>query len=586
MDIYFVASGKKEERIKGNDVLFLLKNEIIDKFNNFQVNCNVINLSDKIEIEYPEENDEVLELNMIITNDNSEFKLYIKKASYEENIENIFIYISVVNELKKNDFNQEVYDFKIKVSKIASKYFKEIYWMKDSHNQLISSLLYPRMHYVENKFREIITHYMIKKYGVGWFRSIINNQYLGESEGYGGWYVNKYPELSYINYDLFNLLTRHLITMLKESYEEDVINKVLKEINTIKSIEKLDLKEIFVESVINSKDLWTKEFNEFFCDNMGKEWEEFSNMRNIVAHNKIITQRFYKDFLNKIDLLEKEFANAEIIINRRILSIEERMLNSYINNSYHEIYMNECDFEVYSDDKDVIEKIIEHDDWIIFKDAIEEEFDHLDGLLEDYSNILDDINSKMIDIYEDDDEAISEIEKSDLRLINELFNDKSENQYLLIDEFIKHVDNSSSMKIVLNSLNDALSKEITRINNMKEELFYEFEIEEDKVIIKLLGLNEIKYRVELSGWFSIDRGHSDHIYINLIKNAKEDICNGLIEISFGDYEETDYGAALPSYEDGIFINVSDLESEIAVIIDDIKNKVSERIEKLNSLSFV
>ncbi len=586
MDIYFVASGKKEERIKGNDVLFLLKNEIIDKFNNFQVNCNVINLSDKIEIEYPDENDEVLELNMIITNDNSEFKLHIKKASYEENIENIFIYISVVNELKKNDFNQEVYDFKIKVSKIASKYFKEIYWMKDSHNQLISSLLYPRMHYVENKFREIITHYMIKKYGVGWFRSIINNQYLGESEGYGGWYVNKYPELSYINYDLFNLLTRHLITMLKESYEEDVINKVLKEINTIKSIEKLNLKEIFVESVINSKDLWTKEFNEFFCDNMEKEWEEFSNMRNIVAHNKIITQRFYKDFLNKIDLLEKEFANAEIIINRRILSIEERMLNSYINNSYHEIYMDECDFEVYSDDNDVIEKIIEHDDWIIFKDAIEEEFDHLDGLLEDYSNILDDINSKMIDIYEDDDEAISEIEKSDLRLINELFNDKSENQYLLIDEFIKHVDNSSSMKIVLNSLNDALSKEINRINNMKEELFYEFEIEEDKVIIKLLGLNEIKYRVELSGWFCIDRGHSDHIYINLIKNAKEDICNGLIEISFGDYEETDYGAALPSYEDGIFINVSDLEREIAVIIDDIKNEVSERMERLSSLSFV
>ncbi len=52
-----------------------------------------------------------------------------------------------------------IYDFKISIKRIISKYFEDdsFYWLEDSNNTYFSNNLYIRINNIENKFRGIIS---------------------------------------------------------------------------------------------------------------------------------------------------------------------------------------------------------------------------------------------------------------------------------------------------------------------------------------------------------------------------------------------------------------------------------------------
>ena len=301
MNINFIGSGIK--RNDEEDIIDLITDEISKRITQLDSSMEQTSqynmLSELCKVE--EKDDKFISANMKMQKDGKNVDIEIKRFSYENDKIDVFVNIKYNDENELQDTLDEfLYDLKINISRAVSKYMNEINWIVDEQNEQISKKLYTKLHNLENQFRGIINKYMLKRFGEEWFSKKINDSFKEKSKGYSEWYDSRYLDLKYIKSEIFNLQTKDLISMLKNSYVNEDITKISKELNEIKGRLNEKVSNIIKEDILQEENLWEKYFVQIFGNDIEEDWNEFSNMRNTIAHNKILSKKFYEDMSEHI----------------------------------------------------------------------------------------------------------------------------------------------------------------------------------------------------------------------------------------------------------------------------------------------
>lgn len=204
-------------------------------------------------------------------------KTFIDDCFEQTRNQSIQVYINT-NQI---DFDK-LYDFKLKVKSILSKYFKEIYVLLDTQNENLRVQLCFDINQIENTMRKLINSYMVKKVGVYWFEENLSEKYQNKSEVCSTWYNSKYNDFKEVKSDVFNLQIQDLIQMLKNS------------------------KYFSLESV------WDSEVKNLLPNDFEEQLNDFIKLKNAVAYNKPICRNLKKDVdisIKKLHLILSEFNN-------------------------------------------------------------------------------------------------------------------------------------------------------------------------------------------------------------------------------------------------------------------------------------
>lgn len=591
MNINFIGTGIKKEYEE--DIMLLIssniKKRLEDMYDDLNMDFNYKYLSDKVyEIDNPED-DEVLSMSSNFKKNNYNVELNIKKFSYEDKKINIVVYIDfkLLSEDQKvsekkcingNELDEFIYNIKINISKSVGKYTKEINWIQDDQNEEISRQLYMKVHNLENKFRGIINEYMLRKFGEDWFKLKITNEFNEKSEGFSQWYNEKYKKLRFIKSEIFNLQTNDLISMLKNSYEDEEITKVIKEIKSIKSVLNERSANIIKADVLNNEDLWTKYFAGIFEDDIESKWNEFAKMRNMIAHNKVLSKEFYEDMLSLISQLDKTFEIANLKMKDRLKSLEEKMILEYIRSCDLDLKLESIDFKNYNDDQEVIDDIFNNGELNRVYDIAEEKTKELLELYRKFKEILEEVNLEIdTEVIEEENSLILEELSKKMTLVNNILNNTNGE---IINLLISKVSNVNELKCVGQYLTELKCEFIKKLESWIETSNWTDEFNDGVEICKFHDLNNEMYSLKIWGWFSIGRGSNDQI--SLIYRRNDDtIEEGSIDISFGDYAEHDDGYVMP--EQGQYIDV-DID-KVCIAIENDVDEIVELLQKhINDLS--
>ncbi len=592
MNINFIGTGIKENYEE--DYLWLISNEIKKELKkldeDFDFDFHYDYLSSRIYNLENEEDDEVIYARTHINKEELSIDIDIKKFTYDANKINIFIGIDIIEDNEqdklletknKNEdlFDEFVYDIKVCVSEAVSKYTKEINWIRDEQNEKMSQQLYVKVHNLENKFRGIINEYMLKKFGEDWFKTKITSEFNKKSEDYSEWYNQRYKTLAFIKSEIFNLQTNDLISMLKNSCEDEKATKVMKQINSIKSILRNNASEIIKENILNDKDLWTKYFMNIFTSGLEGKWQNFAKMRNSIAHNKVISKEFYKDMINSISELHRIFENGSEKLRNKIKSLEEDMFNNYINSCNLDRILESVDFKQYQDDKDVIEDIFYNGELGSLYSLIEDKVNNLIEVYEELKSSLEEIDLEIEDKYINEEEKNNLINgfAEKLSVINNIAN---QNDRDVIELFINKIDSIDELKSIGNYLSGLKYDMIERLETYIQNSKWNDEFKDKLEICRFYNLNNDIFKVEINGWFCINFGSSDEIFLIYTKNEDE-IERGGIDISFGDYTEHDGGYVMPEQDQHIIVNVDNLYTAIENDADEVISSIQSLIENIS-----
>lgn len=579
MNINFIGSGIKDEYEE--DIMNLITDQVSNKIKELDSYISQSKeykmLSEYCEVD--EEEDEVISVNINASKNEKNIKIEIKKFSYEDDKIDVFVDIKYSNEnITENVLDEFLYNLKVNVSRAVSKYMNEINWIVDEQNEQISKELYTEVHSLENQFRGIINKYMLKKFGEEWFSKKISDSFKEKSKVYSEWYNSKYKDLKYIKSEIFNLQTKDLISMLKNSYVNEDITKVSKQLNEIKGklIEKTN--NVIKEGVLLEDNLWQKFFVPIFEKDIEEEWNEFSNMRNNIAHNKVLSKKFREDMIGHINKLKVIMDKANINVDNKVKSLEDKMIRNYIAYCDHELNMDTLGYNIYNEDDEVVEKIEDTDGMITLKGIIEDNIEIIKSLYNDYKSYLDDIVLEINEenISKDSDKVIEEFKKM-LAIVNNLVN---KNDNVLIELLISKSNDINELNSIGEYLIDLKSDLINKIQTYIECTEYNDLFEDGNKICKFYNLSGEMLYIEIRGWFTIEAGGADDIWLDY-KKDEELIERGEINIRFGEYSMADYGAPMPEQDEGIYDNINKVNDEISC---DIENIIEELQNKIDNIS--
>lgn len=579
MNINFIGTGIKKEE---DDIVFLIceniKTRITGINNEIEVEYNYRTLNEELYRDVDEE-DEILFVESNINMDRLNIKINLKKLTYEDDKVNIFVNIVYKNSTigAEENISEEqqnfMYKIKVAISKAVSKYVNSINWIYDDQNGYMSQKLYLKVYELENKFRGLINEYMLKQFGEDWFVSKISREFNNKSQDYGDWYNSRYKKLNYIKSELFNLQTRDLINMLKLSYENENLSQVDSQVNSIKNILRDNADKIINKEVLDEKTLWEQYFKQILGDDMEEIWAEFSDMRNIIAHNKVISIEFYDDMVSKIQELNTILEKSRESINIRMKSQEEKLVKKQIEEEYSELILSEIDFNNYDDDDDVIDRIFNDGELGHLYCVVEEKAKELKNCYEELRDLLDEINLD----YDEEDDLLEFKER--LLLVNDVLNDDNKT---ILSELINITNKVDIIQEIANCLSGIINNKMNQVDKCIASISWSDEFSDENNIFSYRTLNNDLFNVEINGWFCTGRGETSEIYIDYTKN-NQIIERGGIDISFGDYEPHEDGYYMPTQEQYFNVNVEKLYIEIEENVCEITNSINAITEKISNI---
>lgn len=579
MKINFIGTGIKREV---DDIVFLICENITNRITNInneiEIEYNYRTLSEELNRDIDDE-DEVLFAESNININNLNIKIDLKKLTYKEDKVNIFVnivYQNYVEDDKENISEEQqnfMYEIKVAVSKAVSKYVNSINWIYDDQNGYMSQKLYLKVYELENKFRGLINEYMLKQFGEDWFASKISSEFNSKSQEYGEWYNTKYKTLNYIKSELFNLQTRDLINMLKVSYENEELSKVDSQVNAIKNILRNEADKIVNKEIINEKTLWEQYFKDVLDENIETIWTEFSSMRNIIAHNKVISIEFFNDMVNNIGELNTVIERSRESINIRIKSQEEKLVKQHIEEEYSELILSEVDFSSYDNDEDVIDRIFDDGELSHLYCIVEDKAKELEESYKELRDSLEEIN-----FYYDEEDDLLEF-KERLLVVNNAINDQNK---IIVSELINTTDKLEIIEEISCYLSNMIEVKNNKINECIKSILWSTEFADNEKIFSYCTLNGDVFSVDIKGWFCVGMGESDEIFIDYSKN-NEIVERGGIDISFGDYEQHEDGYYMPTQEQYFNINVQELYNKVEDDVNEIINSMNAIYEEISNL---
>lgn len=282
----------------------------------------------------------------------NQFYFKLSRKTYKKNVEDEHMIIeSNISYEDKKDIEslQATYNLKNKIKIWLDKYCEEMYWVCDDNNTEICINAYGEIHRIENKFRGILSLYMIRKYGLILLKKDIENKewYKKHKKEYeeriGGDFNNinldfysvgfrELPDLLNMKIDDIKLFNEEISLNAEcEFYENDeyIFNENLLHVlddeyykKVKESKEKLNIHN-FVQkgsfTVYEDKNLCKYERK---IDDFKSKWKRLAKLRDIVMHNKLISEALFIEILELctefnvrfddcLDFIEGDFLTEE-----------------------------------------------------------------------------------------------------------------------------------------------------------------------------------------------------------------------------------------------------------------------------------
>ncbi|GAA0123463.1 hypothetical protein UT300018_27810 [Clostridium faecium] len=565
---------KKEDEFEENSIVYDVYAKIKEKVEITDENVKYKTYEDYGLVEQDEEETEILEVESNFKYMGERYSMTLSKSTFSNDNAILYVDVDFIEDTVRVDETGVIislYDFKIKLKNVLGKLYQEVHWQKDTQNESLSTKLYSKVHNIENRFREIINEYMIRVYGVGWFKNNIHSDYYKKYEDFSKWFrKSKYHTFKNIKTELFNLQITDLIEMLKESYPEEYVNKVNSSINTIRNILKDKADQVLKEDVLGLTSIWEKEkFSNIFGEDIETIWESFSNMRNMIAHNKPICKELFEDICNNVSDLEARFEQSERILNRKIKSNEEILRMKFYDDQMDRFYLQDCDLEELPDEEEIIERITDNEDIITLFNSFEE-------YKSEFSSYVEEILGYFSEVFDYIDLSDIEDAKEKLNLLNEVLHYDNKYEKCRFEKYINAMHDQQGLELIKEDFEDIIENMTHQFEEVTEKIEYDDISDfQEGVIAKLANIEGQNLEVEIVDWFCPERGSSDTIHVKVRYRGKEE-ARGIIEKSYGDYEILDDTYPMPTHSDDLYINID----EVNEYLDGFKNNNCGILEEL------
>lgn len=309
--------------------------------------------------------------------DGRQYKIVLTRDTYGDKI---IIGCHIEHENEELELFGTVYNVKIKIIELFNRICENsnIFMLQDFNNELICQTAYLKIHKVENRLRNLITKYLMKKYG----RLVLSKSLKKDVDEYSKWFRDetkgKYRTFKRINTDYANLDFSKIVKILDLNDAKCIdetgtsISSELGNLNDLLS-DDIDFKEVneqiskIKEQISKRKNVFDDSMNEakrkeiqgmFGIENETDDlrvildsdfralWEnELSKMRNMVAHNKPICQELYNDICSKCDEANRKFDECFDFINGHFYSDEEGVFSALEDMAIEEEEKNYFDVE-------------------------------------------------------------------------------------------------------------------------------------------------------------------------------------------------------------------------------------------------
>lgn len=530
------------------DFLIILSKELIKK---------VMQDEEEIELNYKKFfADEIISnVNFKIIINHKEYKIVLNRDTYDEKI-----IIGCIIELNKSEYElfETVYNLKVSIIEFFNKICENsnIFILQDFNNELICQNAYLKIYQVETRLRNILTKYLMKKYG----ELVLSKPLKKDVDEYSKWFRKetdgKYHTFKKINTDYANLDFSKIVKLLDLNdakcidSDGDSITSRLESLNNSLSddieYKKINNQIIKITEKVNKRkkvfDDTMKVENENKIDNLGTIldndfrdlWEnELSKMRNMIAHNKPICRELFNDIVDKCDEANKKFDQCFDFINKHFYSDEEGVESALEDMAYEEAKKKRFDIERAREEVGIkfslCESNIEEElsinsrtiqkfiNTVAVLEVMREYFQLIDSLNEEYRGIKDkdvDINFKL-DVF---------------KIINDELN---------LDKKFNDVSQLEAIDIVYQLLYSDIDID-KAISIYTDDKLYPYHGDDrfdcfnmNYKVIWFSSENKI-YEVNFYGKLSPENGETDLLNFNLTINGKHEKSYG-IEIYYGDY---------------------------------------------------
>jgi|LGOV01.1.fsa_nt_gb hypothetical protein len=509
-------------------------------------------------------------------------------------------------EFKDNELFGTIYDLKIKTINLLNSVCANlnVYVLQDYNNELICQNAYLELHKIENKFRSILTKYLIKKNG----NLVLSRPLKKEVDGYSEWFRkiqnDKYKTFKRINTDYSNLNFSNLVELL-DLYDTNCVDdsgktikanleNILEEMtggidckdlnSNIQKLKNVCSKRIKIFDDVSAKQQCDKDFGlkdedlrTILDTNFRALWTtDFANMRNMIAHNKPICKELHTDFFENCRIVNEKFDKCFEYIDTHFYSDEEGVL-SYLEEleyekdamEYHYIEQGRenASLEFELSDEYVENELIENSkeirhfiNTVSVLGDMQTYVECIDGMNEDLryidnSNITIEFKLKIFNIIKDvmsldcDFEVYTDIELWDM-------------VYELI---YKDID-----------IDDAISFYLDRsFTSPMDDRFECFNMDYQ---IKWLAIDGKEYAIDFYSDLEPENNGTDYLEFNLYIDKRK-VKKYEIEVFYGDYHQPTDGAI--RYEE-LYELIDYIESSIEETVDTYKKiyEISEKILEL------
>lgn len=495
------------------------------------------------------------------------------------------------------------YYLKVKVIEVYNRICENsnTFFLEDYNNERICQSAYIEIYRVETKFRNLLTRYLMKKYG----KLVLSKSLRDEVDEYSKWFRketdSKYKTFMRINTDYCNLdfttIPRVLdlrdsqiinqeeiyisteLEGLKELLEDEAdINDIYKQ---ILKVQKLISKRRYVfddklseeekaEAIRDwgtTKVIKREDLRDILDDGFKALWkEELSKMRNMVAHNKPICKELYDDIINTCKKVDRKFNRCLEFIESYFYPDEEGVLweleemayrEDEFKNYYIERERESAGIEI-SLSQDVIETmIIENNKGI-------EQLMYIIYNLYDMRNIMEEIGCfadefSIIDESKYNEEfkyEVFNIINSELNLGSDfnMFNGMS--VYEIIDDLLySGIDIERAIEFY------------TDYTKYPSHTF-KFECFSMDYDVEWYGIDNKEYRIIFDGTLSPENGGEDELEFKLYID-NDDVKTYYIKINYGDYTIPSQG-----YID---------DRQVNYLIRDINNSIENTVSTLKKI---
>ena len=214
----------------------------------------------------------------------------------------------------------------------------------------------------------------------------------------------------------------------------------------------------------------------------------------------------------------------------------------------------------------------------------------LSGIIDDkISDIREKVEDTLLSLKYIKDELKEETFFEDDELIRKDLLEKyielgdSHYQYSTWKAILKGTVTKEIYSLIEDALQDYLSSIERKLENIKDSVFcVDLNCFSEGDIVRIKDFDGNEFAVNVSGWFCPERGSSNEIYVNWLKNGVNSVYGG-IYISYGDYEMTEDGIPIPCVEDELIVRFSEVNNKLEEVIDsiaEILNKIENKYIEL------